>query len=311
LKLESSQTVDPELSKLVGDFRYSVRCREPGKGVNMALFLEHQSSPDKSMGFRILEYVVSLYRELFLLLEKGEKFPYPLAVVLHHGPKPWKGTLSMREWIAVPDGAPEEILHIPICLVDLAAMPLESLPGHPMIRAMLNSLQSASMKMLSPERMRGILAGLGGLGGDRRLDSWVRSLGNYYVNVRGQGEDFVGDMKFALSDLYPKKEAEKMAMTMYDQVVEIGMKKGKAEGLAEGEAKGLAEGEAKGKAEGLAEGETKGKIESTMTLLTIRFGDIPASLRKKLESAHDGERIKELFTLAATCRSLKEFQKGM
>ncbi len=63
------------------------------------------------------------------------------------------------------------------------------------------------------------------------------------------------------------------------------------------------EGEQKGKAEG--------KIESVITFLEIRFGKIPATLRKSLLNVRDNERIEATLKFAATCQSLKEFQKNL
>ena len=47
----------------------------------------------------------------------------------------------------------------------------------------------------------------------------------------------------------------------FKELLEEGVARGRAEGLAEGKAEGLAEGIAKGKAEGLSEGMIKGKAE--------------------------------------------------
>ncbi len=67
------------------------------------------------------------------------------------------------------------------------------------------------------------------------------------------------------------------------------------------------EGEQKGKTEGMAEGQ----IKSVMTVLEIRFGEIPATLRKVLLDVRDNKRIEATLKLATTCQNLKEFQKAL
>ena len=66
-----------------------------------------------------------------------------------------------------------------------------------------------------------------------------------------------------------------------------------------------------GIAEGEARGAVKGKIESLTLFLESRFDEVPASIQKKLASLHDAGHIERLTRLAATCQSLKEFQKAL
>ncbi len=73
------------------------------------------------------------------------------------------------------------------------------------------------------------------------------------------------------------------------------------------EASALSHARNKGEAEGLA----KGQIKSVMAVLEIRFGDIPATLRKNLMDERDNGRIEALLKQAATCKNLKEFQKKL
>lgn len=63
--------------------------------------------------------------------------------------------------------------------------------------------------------------------------------------------------------------------------------------------------------EGIAEGIAEGKVESMMTVLEARFGKIPVSLKKKLNTLRENDRVEKALILAATCNSLKEFQKGL
>ena len=74
---------------------------------------------------------------------------------------------------------------------------------------------------------------------------------------------------------------------------------------------GIAIGKAEGKAEGITEGEAAGQLKSVMLILESRFGDIPAATQKKLASLRDARRIEKMVKLAATCQSLKEFQKAL
>ncbi len=74
---------------------------------------------------------------------------------------------------------------------------------------------------------------------------------------------------------------------------------------------GWSQGRNEGRIEGEQKGKAKGKIESVITFLEIRFGEIPTALRENLLNVQDNERIETTLKLAATCQSLKEFQKEL
>ncbi len=283
LKVESGETVAPDLLELNGDLRYSGRFKGNDRALRVFVLLEHQSRPDRFMSLRMVEYVCAMYRQQVPTLEKGKNFPYPLAVVLHHGESPWKKIPAMRDLIDMTPGVPCDILGLPISLIDVAAMSMDELRGHPMVCALLDSLQSASMGVL-PERMPGIFSRLRNLlGRERRIEPWVTALAKYYAVIRGEVKDSLDDFTRVFSGLYNQREAEHMATTMYDAIQREGVAKGKAEG----------------------------KIESLLDVLESRFGEIPADVQKKLMNLQDVERIRKITKLAATSQSLKEFQSAL
>lgn len=290
LKREPSDSVDSRFSEFVGDLRYSARFRGTGQALRVFVFLEHQSRPDRLMTFRLLEYVCAAYRQHLSTSRKqgNVKFPYPLAVVLHHGRRPWKKVFSMRDLIDIAPGVPADILQLPVGLVDLARIPSDQLRGHPAVCALLDSLQSASTGRLR-ERADSIFARLRGEKNRTRLDSWAYALGKYYASVQGRIQDSFDDLTRVFTALYSAREAEQMAGTIADELRREGIIQGKAEGKAEGRA--------------------EGKAESVITVLESRFEKIPSGLKKKLLSPRQPEQIEKLLKAAAVCKDLKEFQR--
>jgi predicted transposase YdaD len=286
LKREAGDTVNSELSKLEGDLRYSARFKGGDKELKVFVFMEHQSSPDRFMSFRMLGYIHAVYQEMLPKLKKGERFPYPLAVVLHHGESPWKNIPPMRELIDIAPDVESDILGLPIRLIDVATMSLDELRGHPMVCALLDSLQSASTGLLS-KRLTDIYNRLRNVRGDGRLKLWSTALGSYYVAVQGRGQKNIDTLFQALKIVHGTREAEKMTTTIADEW--------KAEGIAIGKAEGKAE----------------GKIESTLTVLQLRFGEVPAVVQKKVRNVTDSRRIDKMLAIAVDCESLKEFQKTL
>ncbi len=290
LKRDAGDAVSSNLSKSDGDLRYSARFKGNGGELRVLLLLEHQSRPDRLMSFRMLDYVCAVYREQVPGLKKGKRFPYPLAVVLHHGESPWKKIPPMRELVDMTPGVEDDILRVPIRLIDVASMPLDELRGHPMVRSVLDSLQSASTGRLS-ERLMGILGRLGNVREKSRRNVWSLALSNYYTAVQGKTEKSVATLFQALKALHGAREAEKMTATIADGW--------KEEGIAIGEARGE------------ARGEIKGEIKSIMLFLESRFGEVPAGIQKRLAGIQDSRRIEKMIKHAATCQSIKEFQKAL
>jgi len=286
LKREAGETVSPNLSEMMGDLRYSGRFKGGGKEVKLFLFFEHQSQADRFMAFRMVGYIHAAYKRMLPSLKKGERFPYPLAVVLHHGKSPWKKIPPVRELIDTAPGMTNDILGLPIQMIDVAAMSVDNLRGHPMVCALLDSLQSTSAGTLFP-RMPGILSRVSGLGKDKRAKSWMMALGKYFAFVQGKVQGSIDDLSHIFIEACGKKEGKKMAMTIAEELQREGLAKGKVEGKVEG------------------------KIEFILDALAFRFGEVPSGVRKKLSGIRDANRLEEVFKTAMNAQSLKEFQKAL
>jgi hypothetical protein len=284
LKGESTETVDRDLSELRADLRYSTKLKGANEKLSVFLFLEHQSRQDRFMAFRLLEYICAAYRQH--LTTKGERkdttFPLPLAIVLHHSKTPWEKVLTMRELLGTQHDMWMDTLKFPICLIDLAKIPREELRGHPAVCALLDSLQSASEGCLQ-ERFEPILIRLQDIHEESRLKVWSMALATYYGAVQGYTKESMDVLNHAFATLHGSREAEKMTATIAQHWRE----------------------------EGIAIGEAKGQVKSVVKFLSSRFGEVPASIQKKLMNLNDARRIEEMIELAATCQSLKEFQKAL
>ncbi|MCL2745294.1 MAG: hypothetical protein FWE67_15740, partial [Planctomycetaceae bacterium] len=102
-----------------------------------------------------------------------------------------------------------------------------------------------------------------------------------------------------------KERTEDMIATIFDEKVLEGEARGIAKAEAEYKPKWVAEGAAIGEARGKTEGWTK----SIQSVLQARFATVPKTLQKRLASISDLEQLEELTKQAATCASLKEFEK--
>jgi hypothetical protein len=290
--LESSVAVDENLAETLGDLRYSLPFKGSGGRLRVFVFLEHQSTPDRFMIFRLLEYMCKAYRQQLsadAASGKRKTFPYPLAVVLHQGKRPWGKVPAMRELIDMVPGVDMDILRLPVFLIDLPRIAPEGLKGNPAVCALLDSLQSASSGRLG-ERYEEIATRLAAVSDDSRARSWLRTLTKYAMSLC-RLPDGLATVRRVLDKIYSKKEAEEMALTLAEEL--------------------RLEGEARGEARGKAIGKAIGKAEAIVSVLTARFGKVPAALEKKIHGIQEYSSIEQLTFLAATCDSLEAFKKGL
>lgn len=136
LKLESGSFVDEDLRACYSDVLYSVRMRDR-VGYIYAL-IEHQSSPDKHMAFRLMRYSVAAMQRH---LDAGNtSLPLVIPVLFYHGsvsPYPW--SLCWLDEFDNPALA-SQLYNAAFPLVDVTVIPDEHIMEHKRI-ALLELLQ--------------------------------------------------------------------------------------------------------------------------------------------------------------------------
>ncbi len=276
LRCESTGAVDETLSEYIGDLRYSTTFRHSDRRSEVFIFLEHQSKKDRMIGFRLLRYIINEYGKL--LDGQGgsgriEAFPYPVAVVLYHGKSRWKDFPRMPDLIQKAPGADPDVLKFPLFLIDLAALPDNAIQGLPALRALLEALRAASAGNLG-RRIDSITGELAQAKGDRRAGGWMSALLRYaaeHIKFKNAKEFYVR----AFGRLFNRKEAENMAMTTAKEF------------------------------------ELEGGAKMIVTVLSTRFGRVPASVKKAIEACSDFDALDSLAALAATCKNIEEFKRGL
>jgi predicted transposase/invertase (TIGR01784 family) len=130
LNMQTLETVNksyiiPELKELQSDIVY--RCDIQGKAgyVPILLLIEHQSSADEQMAFRLLEYTVHLLRDHF---NQGHKhLPIVLPLCLYHGEtSPYPYSTDLYDCFEDQELA-RELMFKSFRLIDLTTQSLEQL----------------------------------------------------------------------------------------------------------------------------------------------------------------------------------------
>ncbi len=136
LKLESGSFIESDLRAYYSDVLYSLKTSK-GDGFVYAL-IEHQSSPDKHMAFRLVRYAIAAMQRH---LEAGnDQLPLVIPILFYHGQvSPYPYSMSWLEEFSEPELA-KKLYAGYFPLVDVTVIPDDEIMQHRRI-AILELLQ--------------------------------------------------------------------------------------------------------------------------------------------------------------------------
>ena len=93
--------VDQKLREVYSDIVFTARLA--GHEIVLYVLLEHQSTHDPLMPFRLLRYVMQIWEAVLRDQPEAKRFPAVLPFVLHHGRLQWSSPTSLAELIDLPE----------------------------------------------------------------------------------------------------------------------------------------------------------------------------------------------------------------
>lgn len=259
----------------------------PGGEVFLYVLIEHQSSTDVLMPFRMLQYMVRIWDHYLREHPRATRLPAVIPLVVHHDRRRWSGPTQLRDLLALDADTAEAargfLPEFRFLLDDLACVDEQTLrvrPLTPPVRVTLLLLKIAAgnarlVEDLHPwlDQLQAVLAGSGG------IDEFMSLL--RYIQVVGEAP--TDQLHKLVSQLGP--QAEEAYVTTAEML--------RAEGEARGEARGRAEGEARGRAAMLVE------------LLTLKFGPLPPAASQTVYAASP-EQLRTWAARALTADTLDQ-----
>jgi len=266
LRLESGIAVgDEDLDEQRMDLLYSARVGR--RRVLVYVLAEHQSKVDRWMAFRLLCYLVAVWKSYRGQHPRARRLPAILPVVVHHSPMGWTAPVAF-----------EELLDVDADLLDVIA------PHVPRFRFLLDDLSVQSDADLRARRRLtagGRVTVLSLKHGRDPVAVRIRVLAPHgrapaardvlaivlrYILETSRAEPAA--LRELLARQVGRKEAEKMLTT--------------AERLRR-------EGRDQGRQEGRQEGEVLGKRGTLLLQLRQRFGRLPATTVARIDKAGAAE----------------------
>lgn len=226
LKLESGSFIESDLRAYYSDVLYSLKA---GKGESYVYALiEHQSSPDKHMAFRLLRYAIAAMQRH---LEAGhDQIPLVIPLLFYHGQiTPYPYSMSWLEAFSEPELARQLYAgHFP--LVDVTVIPDDDIMQHRRM-AILELLQKhVRQRDLFELREQLVTLLLAGYTTKEQLISLI----NYMLQVGSttKPERLIRE----LARRTPRHE--EVLMTIAEYLEQKGLEKGRQQGRKEGRKEG-------------------------------------------------------------------------
>nr|WP_318384893.1 Rpn family recombination-promoting nuclease/putative transposase [uncultured Enterobacter sp.] len=235
LRLEPGSFIEDDLRPYYSDILYSLETRS-GRGY-VHVLIEHQSSPDKHMAFRLIRYAIAAMQRH---LEAGHKtLPLVIPILFYQGrrsPYPW--TMNWLDDFHEPDIA-RHIYSNAFPLVDITVIPDDDIMQHRSMAAL--TLIQKHIRERDIAQLQDRLASL--LLRENMSGQQITVLINYMVQA-GETQD-VQALLYELAQRVPQ-QGEKL-MTMAEQLKQIGRNEGIEQGIRQGIEQGVQEGMQKGK----------------------------------------------------------------
>ncbi|MDG2608226.1 Rpn family recombination-promoting nuclease/putative transposase [Vibrio harveyi] len=270
LQLQSGSFLEEELVPYYSDVLYSMET-DSGVGYVYAL-IEHQSSPDKHIGFRMIRYAIAAMKQH---LDAGnDTLPLVVPLLFYHGKtSPYPYSTNWLDEFENPEIA-KALYSQDFPLVDVTVIPDDEIIQHKRV-ALLELVQ----KHVRQRDLLDFTDALVTLLLERLITTnQLESLVEYLLRV-GETSNLEGLMR-TLAQQVP--EHEERFMTVAEQLEA----RGREQGLKQGLEQGRQEGEALGRQEGQQEAK-----------LTIAKRMLAAGLDKSLISDTTGLSEKELLAL--------------
>ena len=231
LKLENDSFIEANLQQYFSDILYSLKTIDGDKGYVQVL-IEHQSSPDKHMAFRMIRYAVAAMQNH---LDAGhKKLPLVIPVLFYTGKRtPYPYSTNWLQEFTDPELA-KNLYNSDFPLVDITVIPDEEIMEHRSMAALTllqKHIHQRNLTVLMDKLVAVLLT-------DHLASPQVKALINYIIQAgeTADAETFIRE----LASRVPQHGEE--LMTIAQQLEQKGRVEGREEGIQLGEQRGQASG---------------------------------------------------------------------
>ena len=192
------------------------------------LILEHQSTPDKLMPYRMLKYTCHAI-DHELKITKKKLLPFVFPIVIYHAERPYPYSTDIKDIVDAPKELVERYFLKPFQLIDLGRVEDEQLKQQSWAGVMEFALKHIFERDILPyvKEIANILRYLAQSGGE----DYVSIVLQYFLE-RSELRD--KEAFFELINTEISVEIGEKVMTLAERLVAEGMQKGRVEGMQKG-----------------------------------------------------------------------------
>ena len=300
--------IPDNLREQESDIVYSVPFRSESKTEELLIYIliEHQSTVDITMGFRVLFYMTQIWDfqrrewESSGVARSQWRLRPIIPIVFYTGEQRWQTPLTLSAVMDLPDVLSEFVPKFETLLLSVKDTDAVELTrtDHP-FGWLLTVVQKEHAER---EELRAAL-----LEAVRHIDTldeekahqWRRAIFYLYLLIlhrrpSEEHEELKTIVHQQIQEPSRREEGETMAQTMAEYLIEEGEKRGERRGIEEGERRGE------------RRGETQAKREAVLKLLRLRFDTVPESVTSRITSIRSLSRLDSLFEKAVTAQRLDD-----
>jgi ElaB/YqjD/DUF883 family membrane-anchored ribosome-binding protein len=234
--------------------------------VTIYILIEHQSEPDRFMAFRVLEYVVMIYRDF--------RFQPVLPIVLYSGTRTWDKLGKVADLVEFDEDLAEWAPSFEPLFLNLSQTSTETLAsrGGP-FGLLLRLIQQRRMRLeVFQETLTQAVRDLENELATRERDRWltlVSYLQALVLHERDPAErgPLLQSIQDSVKNDRHRREVQEMAETIADALREEGMEMGRREEAV------------------------RSRQETLLLLLREKFGKIPVGVVRRIEATDNLEQL--------------------
>ena len=298
--------VPDNLGEQESDMVFRVPFRSESGELIIYILIEHQSSVDLTMGFRMLFYMTQIWdsqrREWEAKgIPKGQwRFRPILPIVFYTGDRRWSAPLSLNAVMDIPDALARfvpafDILFLSVKETDAAEL---TKTNHPLgwLLTVLRQ-ENADTEVLSAALVEAI-SHLNALDDEhapqRRRAFLYLLLLILHRRPAAEQTELRALVNQNIQRSSDREEVVPVSQSMAELLVEQGIEQGIEQGVE------------RGRTEGRAEGRTQEKQANVLKILRLRFDAIPESITDEISLMRNPSRLDALLEQAVTAKSLNE-----
>lgn len=314
LEIDKTSYITDILKTLESDLVFTVPFREEVSSDELVIYIliEHQSTVDPMMPFRILNYMCQIWDNQRRKLEASDvpkskwRLRPILPIVFYTGAQQWKTPIDLSVIMDVPDLLERFVPKFDTLFLGVKETdPSDLTKSENPFGWLLKVLQD---EQADEETLRRSLG---------EVLVHIESLDTLSANHRKKLIVYLYQLiffrrpKVERNDLYAfiethtrQEEITEMVLTSAEALYQQGIEQGKIDGIEQGKMEGIEQ----GKMEGIEQGAKENAIDSILLVLDTRFQlDDGQTLQSTLESINDIQRLRQLLRLATEVDTLDTF----